>query len=101
MKSCCSKPDDGSYYQAETRSGIKWTPFFIKYVDADKCQGCGKCVKVCSRSVYEIQEVDGKKIAVPINAGNCVGDGSCHMVCKTNAIVCMPKKKRGKSAMIR
>lgn len=96
MGDCCNITDDGSYYQAETKAGKKWLPAFIEYIDADKCLGCGECVNVCSRGVYEIQEIDGRNIAVPVNSGNCVGDGSCHMVCKTNAIVCKPKKKRGK-----
>lgn len=98
MENCCGKTDKGNYYRAETKAGKKWTPFFIEYVDTDRCLGCGRCVEVCSRGVYEAREIDGKKIVVPVNAGNCVGDGSCHMVCKTNAIVCMPKKKHGKKA---
>jgi len=61
---------------------------FIEYIDKEKCNGCGMCVKVCSRGVYEIQELNGRKISVAVNAGNCVGDGSCHMVCRPNAIVC-------------
>ncbi len=92
MKSCCCELDDVAYYQGETKSGEKWTPAFIEYVDAEKCNGCGMCVKVCSRGVYEIQELNGKKISVAVNAGNCVGDGSCHMVCKPNAMVCVPRK---------
>jgi NAD-dependent dihydropyrimidine dehydrogenase PreA subunit len=93
MENCCGKVVDGNYYQAETKSGEKWTPAFIDHVDENKCAGCGMCVKVCSRNVYEILEIDNKKISVTINAGNCVGDGSCHMVCKSNAIICFPKKK--------
>ena len=90
MSDCCSEPRDGNFYRARTKSGKKWTPHFIEFVDAGKCAGCGLCTEVCSRGVYEMQEIDGKKISVPVNPGNCVGDGSCHMVCKTSAIVCQP-----------
>ncbi|MDD5474095.1 MAG: 4Fe-4S binding protein [Candidatus Methanoperedens sp.] len=92
MKSCCSELEDAAYYQGETKSGEKWIPAFIEYVDKEKCNGCGMCVKVCSRGVYEIRESNGKKISVAVNPGNCVGDGSCHIVCKPNAIKCAPKK---------
>ncbi len=94
MKGCCCETDNAAYYQGETKSGEKWTPAFIEYVDKEKCTGCGMCVKVCSRGVYELQELNGKKISVVVNAGNCVGDGSCHMVCKQNSIVCRPKREK-------
>jgi len=88
MKNCCSEISDAAeYYQGETKSGDKWTPGFIEYVDKEKCNGCGMCVKVCSRGVYEIQESNGRKISVAVNAGNCVGDGSCHMVCEPRKII--------------
>ena len=96
MSNCCSEPRDGNFYRARTKSGKKWTPHFIEFVDAGKCTGCGLCIKVCSRGVYEMQEINGKKVSVPVNAGNCVGDGSCHMVCKSNAIVCKPLKNARK-----
>lgn len=64
MKSCCCELDDVAYYQGQTKSGEKWTPAFIEYVDKEKCNGCGLCVKVCSRGVYEIQELNGRKISV-------------------------------------
>lgn len=92
MKSCCCETNDAVvYYQGETKSGEKWTPAFIEYIDKEICNGCGMCVKVCSREVYEIQELNGRKISVPSNATNCVGDGSCHKVCKPNAIICKPR----------
>ena len=89
---CCCEVDDGNYYQGETKSGERWTPAFIEYIDKGKCTGRGMCVKSCSRCVYEIQELNGTKISVPVNPDNCVGDGSCHMVCKPEAIVCKPRK---------
>lgn len=32
MKGCC-EIKEGSYYQGETKSGKKWTPAFVEYVD--------------------------------------------------------------------
>ncbi len=91
MKSCC-EIEEGSYYQGETKSGKKWTPAFIEYVDISKCTGCGMCVNICSRDVYELRESNGRKFSFPVNPGNCVGDGSCNRVCKANAIVCAPRR---------
>ncbi len=91
MESCC-EIEEGEYYQGETKSGRKWTPAFIEYVDTEKCTGCGMCVKVCSRGVYQLQQINGKNKSVPVAPDNCVGDGSCHMVCKPGAIICKPRK---------
>ncbi|MCQ1534421.1 4Fe-4S dicluster domain-containing protein [Methanosarcina sp. KYL-1] len=90
--SCCSGMDKNKKYVTGIRKdGSEWIPAFIEYVDREKCTGCGKCVRVCSEGVYELQEIEGKRVAVPVNDGRCVGDGACHKVCKPGAMVCKPK----------
>ena len=39
-----------------TRGGADWTPEFVTELDASKCIGCGRCYKVCPRSVFELVE---------------------------------------------
>ncbi|WP_319529233.1 ferredoxin III, nif-specific [uncultured Cohaesibacter sp.] len=39
-----------------TLGGAEWTPQFVEALDAKKCIGCGRCFRVCSRSVFELVE---------------------------------------------
>lgn len=80
-----------------TASGAAWTPAFVQSVDAEKCTGCGLCVRVCLGGCYEIKEimVNGKKkkVSVVVNSENCYGDCHCHKTCPVSggAMVCKPK----------
>ena len=74
------------YYQALTKDGKPWTPSYSVGVDKENCTGCGMCVEVCSRDVYEMVDYDGRQVADNPNAGNCVGDGSCSRVCPAEAL---------------
>lgn len=69
----------------KTASGAEWIPAFVQKVDAEKCIGCGSCVKVCLGNCYELKEktVNGKKkkVAVVVSPENCFGDCHCHKVC--------------------
>ena len=35
----------------KTRDGKDWTPTFADAIDMEKCIGCGRCFKACSRKV--------------------------------------------------
>lgn len=37
-----------------TRGGAEWTPQFINVLNQQNCIGCGRCFKVCPRSVFEL-----------------------------------------------
>jgi MinD superfamily P-loop ATPase len=50
-------------------------------VDREKCEGCGKCFKVC---IYNGLEM--KKEKTMINQSNCMGCGRCERVCPNEAI---------------
>jgi len=39
-------------------SGEQWTPSFVTALDDQKCIGCGRCFKVCSRGVLEPERVN-------------------------------------------
>ena len=47
-------------------------------VDIEQCEGCGDCVDACPDELIELQEKDGKKIAVfsgdPEDCLGCVAD---------------------------
>ncbi len=83
-----------------TRDGRAWQPDYLISIDPKKCIGCGRCLKVCGRSVithngikdegdlvdledYEDDEVE-KKIMVMNDEGACLGCGACSRVCPTN-----------------
>ncbi|TEU13673.1 MAG: hypothetical protein E3I12_02820 [Hadesarchaea archaeon] len=117
MKACCDvlgnelDPANG-WYMSETKAGAPWIPTFVDCIDPEKCFGCGLCVKVCTGNCYELEEteerevtvsIDGRKttklvkrVAVVVNAGDCLGDCSCHLICPVDggAIMCKPKLKR-------
>lgn len=80
-------------------SGVEWTPRFVQSIDQEKCIGCGRCFKVCSRQVMELRGVDEdgefvcldpddddddeyeKKVMTLAQPGNCIGCQACSMVC--------------------
>jgi Nif-specific ferredoxin III len=75
-----------------TRGGKTWTPRFIESIDVEKCIGCGRCYKVCSRDVLELVvkpfEGDdefgddmGNKVMSIANQDDCIGCGACEKTC--------------------
>jgi len=57
-------------------------------VDPDKCDGCHDCILICPVKVYEVQKLEGRARAVPINAESCCGSTcmQCALFCKNSAI---------------
>lgn len=51
-------------------------------VNLNKCIGCGKCLKNCPLSIFELQN----EKAVPIRELDCVQCSSCQSYCPTRAI---------------
>ncbi len=97
------------WYTARKASGEKWIPAYVKYVDPEKCIGCGLCLKVCIGGCYEMRDIVAKEITVSIggkietvkvrkqavvaNQENCYGDCHCHKICPVDgeAMICHPK----------
>jgi heterodisulfide reductase subunit A len=77
-----------------------------KYVDPDKCTGCGDCVEVCPvdvvnpfdekiswRKAIYIEFPQAVPIVYTIDIENCVGCGSCDRVCEPEAISFLEKSE--------
>ena len=64
----------------ETRDTVVKLDGLTVAVDAERCNGCGKCVKECMFKQVEV--VDGKAVI----GEECKGCGRCAMACKQDAI---------------
>jgi len=81
-----------------TRGGESWEPRFIKALDSVSCIGCGRCYKVCSRTVFNLIEKeedddddddyydddDVTMVMAVDDQMDCIGCGSCAKVCPKN-----------------
>jgi tetrahydromethanopterin S-methyltransferase subunit A len=52
----------------------------------ERCTGCGTCIKVCPENVFEIQEVEGKKVSTVARVDNCFSCRACEVRCPERAI---------------
>lgn len=59
------------------------------HVLENKCNGCGRCVKVCQNNVLQV--LNGK--AKVINEKNCDGNGYCQTFCSNDAIELIERGK--------
>lgn len=80
-------------------SGEIWTPHFVADLNQEKCIGCGRCFKVCSRDVLALVGIDEegemvsldpddddddeyeKKVMTIAHKENCIGCEACSKIC--------------------
>jgi NAD-dependent dihydropyrimidine dehydrogenase PreA subunit len=55
---------------------------YLVYVDADRCDSCGECVKICPVEVFEMPHK-----CYSVRPQNCLGCRTCMAVCKSEAII--------------
>ncbi len=57
-------------------------------VDAEKCTGCGECIRVCPKGprIYRIVDKKGRKVAEVVDKSFCIGCTTCIMACRPEAI---------------
>ena len=84
--------------QTVSRDGRVWEPSYLLHIDAEICIGCGRCFKVCGRSVMSLQGItEGgevvslddddeieRKIMTVSDPGACIGCAACFRVCPKN-----------------
>lgn len=79
-----------------TKGGASWTPTFVESVDHEKCIGCGRCFKSCSRKVLgpieiEDEETDTINMKMDIvNGDACIGCAGCGVACPKNCFSFAP-----------
>ncbi|HAT49256.1 MAG: ferredoxin III, nif-specific [Nitrospirae bacterium] len=99
-----------------TRGGTPWIPQFVTRIIHERCIGCGRCYKVCSRNVFDLVERedlqdsfddsendeemedweedgfedDGAMVMTVVNMDDCIGCESCSKVCPKECHVHAP-----------
>ncbi|SDX71194.1 ferredoxin III, nif-specific [Allochromatium warmingii] len=91
-----------------TRGGASWTPAFVVALNQQKCIGCGRCYKVCPRTVFELidrddldlddlddsEDFDDEVPGMVMNLKDvldCIGCESCSRVCPKNCLSHAPQ----------
>ncbi len=78
--SCCCELLAG--VQMGFHDGIAKAPFLVE-IDAERCNGCGLCVKACN--VFALESA-GDKQPVQLKKEVCLGCGACLPACNHNAL---------------
>ena len=87
------------YVTVTLQPGRSWTPRFAQTINQEKCIGCGRCFKVCSRDVLQLVGIDEdgeivalsgdddddeeyeKKVMTIAHKENCIGCEACSKIC--------------------
>lgn len=76
-----------AFLTGTTKGGASWTPTFVESIDSEKCIGCGRCFKSCSRKVLGPEDLvdeesDSTRMVMTIvNGENCIGCAGCGVAC--------------------
>ena len=78
-----------------TKGKQEWIPKFVVSVDDEKCIGCGRCMKICTRAVLApkelIDEYESTKVCASVeNPDACIGCEACGRTCNKKAFSFAP-----------
>jgi len=60
---------------------------FTITIDVEKCAACEECVSACPIEGFEMQELNGRKVAVyTLSGDDCIGCLACESACEEGAI---------------
>jgi Nif-specific ferredoxin III len=85
-----------AFLTGTTKGGDSWTPTFVESIDHEKCIGCGRCFKSCSRKVLgpiEIEDEETDTINMKMDIANdaaCIGCAGCGVACPKNCFTFKP-----------
>ncbi|MFO7982299.1 MAG: 4Fe-4S dicluster domain-containing protein [Desulfuromonadales bacterium] len=88
--SCCCELLAG--VQAGYIDGIAKTPY-VAVIDADRCSGCGLCLKACNVEAIGLSEGQGRGRAM-IDESVCLGCGACISGCNSEALSLVERAER-------
>jgi len=87
----------------KTKGGSDWTPMYVAAVDQEKCIGCGRCYKVCGRSVLSLIDKPFEddedefgddmcnKVMSIADADDCIGCEACARTCTKKCYTHYPR----------
>jgi NAD-dependent dihydropyrimidine dehydrogenase PreA subunit len=78
-------PKEYGFWEGIPRENIPWFPI----VSAELCDGCGKCIEICPKDVFILDENDKAMVVEPFLC--IVGCCFCKSVCDPHAII-MPNR---------
>ncbi len=79
-----------SVYRLWAAIGYELEPYFTLHVDPKRCTGCGTCVDVCPRDVYELQSGNGALRSQVARPDQCELCTACVKQCPAGAILADP-----------
>ncbi|WP_094781181.1 ferredoxin III, nif-specific [Paraburkholderia ribeironis] len=83
-------------FSVKLPGGEMWTPTFVSTLDEQKCIGCGRCFRVCSRGVLQLVGVSEGGDLIPLDDDDeeyekkvmtiahrelCIGCTACAQIC--------------------
>ncbi|PLX86689.1 MAG: ferredoxin III, nif-specific [Desulfuromonas sp.] len=85
-----------AYLTGKTKGGADWTPTFVEAIDHEKCIGCGRCYKACSRKVlgpFDLEDEESESIRMVmeiVKNDACIGCAGCGVTCSKKAFSFKP-----------